>query len=355
MPRITKAALRESTLDAKQAQWANFIAYAEDKRLAPPISATAFTNFLASRVTLEGQFFTYGHLRSYRATVVNTLKLVGAWSEEGENILSRFMETAKRESPDKRKYDKIFNMDIILIHLQEREEKSPSSGWKSCKKDDRAEARMRASTLLKIDRLFRSDDILHISRGGLLAPFLPDLPSGKGLSHWGPTKVKFSCGKEFPKSVSLLLTQSKTGKNELIKVSARPSQPDLCPVRMLYLYIALLAELPQKNVLWGQPTDSVWLGNTAQAGAFRPVSSAQTLAKDSLKIMTDAGLDPSYRPHALRHASASAAVMNGVAEEDILEKGRWRSSSVFHKFYKSSIVNQCSGNEWRALKPASSE
>ena len=105
-----------------------------------------------------------------------------------------------------------------------------------------------------------------------------------------------------------------------------PSNSKICPVTALEQYCARVQ--PNRG-----EKDGIFLSITAP---FEEVS-VQVLAKDTLKVMTAAGIDTQkFKAHSTRMAAASAAVDKGVEVEDVMKKGRWQSWTVFEKFYNRS-------------------
>ena len=50
-------------------------------------------------------------------------------------------------------------------------------------------------------------------------------------------------------------------------------------------------------------------------------------------------VDPKFKGGSIRMAAASAAIDRGEPIEWVLATGRWKSWSVFHKFYNRARVN----------------
>ena len=100
------------------------------------------------------------------------------------------------------------------------------------------------------------------------------------------------------RGVSLILTQTKTGPNQSVRVS-RP------------VVAELLAELCSSV-----PDTSKALVFGFSAAAFRRLFKAACAAL---------GLSRDYVPHSLRHGGATADHCNGVPMDDIILRGRWAS------------------------------
>ena len=63
----------------------------------------------------------------------------------------------------------------------------------------------------------------------------------------------------------------------------------------------------------------------------RPVTS-QRLAHWVKDLLTDAGVDKSFKAHSVRGASTSAAMARGVSLTDILNTADWSKESTFRRF-----------------------
>jgi hypothetical protein len=75
---------------------------------------------------------------------------------------------------------------------------------------------------------------------------------------------------------------------------------------------------------------------------FLTLSTPDPIAKDTLGVMTAAGIDGVYKAHALRSAVASSHIDAGASELDLMAFARWSSTSVFRKFYARMKAKQFS-------------
>ena len=73
-------------------------------------------------------------------------------------------------------------------------------------------------------------------------------------------------------------------------------------------------------------------------GKFYPVG-AQTMSRWLRIVMTRIGVDPKYKGGSVRMAAASAAIDRGSPIDVVLNTGRWKSWTVFNKFYNRARVN----------------
>ena len=117
-------------------------------------------------------------------------------------------------------------------------------------------------------------------------------------------------------------------------------------MRALYIYVKLVNKgcAPEDIEIPG-PDCSVWLSTTKQANKYRPLTSADVIAKDTVAVLKEAGIDELYKAHSVRAAGASDRAAKGESDVDIMKRGRWESSSVFVKYYKKSKVTRFSSEE----------
>ena len=57
-------------------------------------------------------------------------------------------------------------------------------------------------------------------------------------------------------------------------------------------------------------------------------------------FLHDAGIDHHFTCHSLRMATASKLIKLGVPVEEVMVLGRWRSKSVFRKFYNRALLKR---------------
>jgi hypothetical protein len=68
---------------------------------------------------------------------------------------------------------------------------------------------------------------------------------------------------------------------------------------------------------------------------------AETIAKDTLRTMSLAGIDTSvFKAHSTRLVAASAALQNGMTVDEVVRMGRWSSFCVFMNFYNRAKPRQ---------------
>ena len=286
-----------------------------------------------------------------------TLKLtkeLDRYSEDDEADLRALVDSVKRNQPDQAKYSDTFDLDDVLSWLVEDFQECPHHVMLANAhiKDFRARARRRAVVTLKLHGLYRSNCCLQMQRGSLFISPLPSTPSSG--SRWGPLHQVVD-GSEFPEWVILCLSSTKTSGSVEDKILLDSSEPALCPVANLYTYVQMCI----KNgdiASFAEGKHSIFLGTTMGTDSgkkcYKPLTSADPIAKDTLEVLTAAGVDEIYKAHSLRHASASRLLQNGVEELDIIKHARWSSSSVFRKFYDRSKHKQIGVVDLKTKKAA---
>ena len=322
--------------------------------LSFPISLVSVTNFLSQLTTRAGEFVSYGSLRMHKATIVNTLKLtkeLARSSEDDEAGLKALVDSVKRSQPDLAKYSETFDLDDVLTWLVEDLEECSHQEMlrKASAKDFRARARRRAVVTLKLHGLYRSNCCLQMQRGALFNGRARVTPSSG--SRWGPLR-QLEDDSSFPEWVILRLSKTKTSGSVEDKILLDPSEPALCPVANLFTYVQMCVKLGDIAPFAGEE-HSIFLGTTKGTDdrgkkCYKPLTSADPIAKDTLEVLTAAGVDEIYKAHSLRHASASRLLQNGVEELDIIKHARWSSTSVFRKFYERSQHKQICVADLRA-------
>ena len=333
--------IRPRTSAAKATAWAGFMQWVQVEKHPLPISMTEVVNYLGALTTRKGDLVSYGSFRMIKATIVNTLRLTRqmATSSSDEALLEHLTKTVGRENPATAKYADMFNLDDLTSHLVKEYEETPHSSLNTHSFTNRGVMRRRAIVNLKLHLLFRSDDCLQMSRGSLF-----DVKQDSSLgSHWGPMTTTDG-GQQCPEWVLIRLSKTKTSGLVEHKIPFCPSEPALCPVLALYAYVKMYKGL--KLASYVNHEASIWLGITAGREGldkcFLTLSTPDPIAKDTLGVMTAAGIDGVYKAHAMRSAVASSHINAGASELDLMAFARWSSTSVFRKFYARSTAKQFS-------------
>jgi hypothetical protein len=242
------------------------------------------------------------------------------------------------KQPDQAKYSGTWDLDDVLSWLVEDYDKLPHDVMRKnffCK-DARTLARRRAVMALKLHGLFRSDCCRWMQRGVLYDD--ADKQHDHSSSYWGPMTA-LDDGSTCPEFVHLVLTQTKTTEVVEHRIGCLRSDAALCPVAALFTYVTMCKTQGDMAKSLSK-TDSVFMGITKSKDngvkCYTALLSSEPLAKDTLHIMTEAGISDIYKAHSLRGAVASRLLDKGVPELDIVHHARWSGTSVFRKYYERS-------------------
>ena len=325
---------KPSTCSSKARIWKHWCAWRKEKGEpavpAGQIDIVPIINFLGSRRTAGGNYISWGYMRMFIATIKRTLAVMGKLRQDvhDDATFEQFKKSMQADRPDRAKYDSFFDLDDLLAHISSAFEEEP---WHNATAEPPSLGRLRALTVtnLKVNGLYRSGDLLHLSRGSLLK----ETQDNNG-SRWGPLEAEGPRG-PYPTHVYVHLTNTKTGPRE-DKLDAYPLEPALCPVYALWHYCRLIRKIARAEEV---DTDCVFITNnrqitTARGKFHRTISSADTIANDTLRIMSEAGIDTeTFQSHALRGAVASKHLEKDADELDVMARGGWSSNSVFRTFY----------------------
>ena len=331
--RMVHGGNRPSTQSSKARIWGHWCDWRTQEG-EPPIPRDAITivpiiNFLGSRRTAGGDYISWGYMRMFIATVKRTLALIGKLRSDvsDEATFDQFKSSMRAEKPDTAKYASFFDLDDLLSHISNMYEDSP---WHDLSHDTKGLGKLRSMSIvnLKISGLYRSDDLLHFCSGSLLL----DKQASSG-SRWGHLEAEGPRGK-YPSFVIVHLSSTKTGPREN-KLEAYPEEPALCPVYALWCYTRIVGKLDCSP---HDPEGCIFVSNNRQTDSsgkiHRRITSADTIANDTLKVMADAGIDTAlFQAHSLRGTAASKHLEDGADERDVMARGGWASSSVFNAFY----------------------
>ena len=96
--------------------------------------------------------------------------------------------------------------------------------------------------------------------------------------------------------------------------------------------------------------DKLMLGLRSSHYMHLPIGSPR-IAKHSLAVMTEAGIDTTkFKAHSVRGASAQEDLGQGATPDVVMQRGRWRSYTVFSRFYsRYAQFHQVDDNTRRAI------
>ena len=92
-----------------------------------------------------------------------------------------------------------------------------------------------------------------------------------------------------------------------------------------------------------------------QAAKSDKFASADPITKDTNTFLEAAGVPKHFTSHALRSAVGSSMKERGATDSEIMNRGRWKSVSVFRKFYDRSRLKQLSVRNLRQASEDSDE
>ena len=267
------------------------------ERQANPVSGPIedVVNFLAH---LFHEGYQYRSLNAYRSAIASMHTPVDGSSIGQHPLVSRLLKGAFQTRPPLPRYQGIWDVSIVLHHIGSH-----------CLDHSLTlkQLSLRTVMLLALTRPSRSADLAKLSLKGHR-----NTPEG---ALFIPTA---------------LAKQSRPGRD--IKEFFFPKftgNEHLCPVRSLNLYIERTRELRGDN-------EQLFISFIKP---HHPVSSP-TIARWLKLIMESAGIDTSiFKAHSVRSASTSAAAMQGVTTEDILNAADWSTESSFQRFYHKPVRN----------------
>ena len=358
--RLMKGGRRDSTLSATARIWSKWSSWCRvTKKWCPTFGAASRSiktadalSFLA-QVTLENnEPPAFGYWRAFKAAVVNSLRLCGSlkdWSSDHARLaFENLRNDARKTNPDRPRYDSFFNVDDLSGWLVEVFAAKPTDSADILRK----EVRRRFCLLAKMHALLRTDDLAKIETGSLLKPLGSQDPKS---SHWvlqdevtstkraikarknpelispallsPPSLLSFSS----VMAVVFFIPGAKTD-SPAIRIDVLRDDPALCCAFAAFQWRTQRLG-PEMSKATAADCSKFLCSNNRQRGSFNSVGK-ETLSKDIVSCMTEAGIDVSiFKAHSIRGAAASKMRDEGASVDDILRLGRWSSSSVFNTFY----------------------
>jgi hypothetical protein len=189
--------------------------------------------------------------------------------------------------------------------------------------------------LTRIAFIARSDDLVKIDYA-----FISD------RKNWSATSLKVRF---------FNLKNQQSSYSEVFELQEY-DDPALCAVRFLKAWIKL-AESPG----WRMPPahgdvipDRLFISPVrGKLTEHHPPLAAATLASHSLRVMRAAGIDTTLiKSHAVRKTVATAQVDLGEDIDVVMQRGRWKSFTVFQQFYNRSKRHTQQCNAVLSLRPA---
>ena len=117
---------------------------------------------------------------------------------------------------------------------------------------------------------------------------------------------------------------------EPLEVFRFQDDEELCPVSHLQHYLE--RTFPLRN-----GADKIFIALTKPHQGVTP----ETISRWLRDILKRSGIDTSvFTSHSIRHASSSKAKVRGATVKDIMDKGRWASTSTWHRFYYKQVLGE---------------
>lgn len=115
----------------------------------------------------------------------------------------------------------------------------------------------------------------------------------------------------------------------VITLKAFPSDPRICVVTLIRLYVEKTKLLRQDDSLLVSPVKP------------HKAVHIDTIRRWIMNVMKLAGIDVNlFKPHSTRAASTSKAKLKMVPMNCILDSGMWTNETTFSKFYDKSVVQE---------------
>ena len=208
--------------------------------------------------------------------------------------VKRFMKGIFRMHPPKRKYDFIWDTNIVLDYLEQRVPTHKISLMGLAKK---------TATLLALVTGHRIQTLARIRVDQMII-------SPEGVQIFISDHLK---------------TTNKNNANPCLQIPYFPERPGICPATYLESYVnrtaAIRSEVQDYLFLTSRPPYQT--------------ASTSTISRWIKCTLADAGIDTSvFSAYSVRHAASSAAYKNGVTLETIRRTAGWtESSKMFAKHY----------------------
>ncbi|XP_066590898.1 uncharacterized protein [Prorops nasuta] len=259
------------------------------------------TNIYNPKIESVADFLCKKHASGASFSTINTCRaalslILG--EKVGKNaVISRLLKGMYNVKPSKPKYDKIYDLDPVILELEKlyplEELSLPDLTNKLIVLLALITAhRKQTISLIKISNIVRTNSGYEIK--------IPQRVKNSGIGVGQPLLV-------------------------LPEFSERPQ---LCVVKTINEYLKVTKELRGD-------CDSLFLTTTKP---FRKASK-DTLSRWLRSFLIGCGVDREFTPHSLRHAATSAALKRGVSISIIKRLAGWsEKSTVFNRFYNRPIV-----------------
>eukprot|EP00698_Gefionella_okellyi_P013307 TRINITY_DN3636_c0_g1_i1.p1 TRINITY_DN3636_c0_g1~~TRINITY_DN3636_c0_g1_i1.p1 ORF type:complete len:1059 (+),score=66.35 TRINITY_DN3636_c0_g1_i1:334-3177(+) len=287
---------RTGTVKAYDTCWKKWTKFCLDHNVANPLLPTAVTlaNFLASLFEADLRPST---VANYRSAVVSTAAMLDSsfLHLSKEPFVHGVMKAMEALRPSIPKYDDHWEADLLPLYWQGQEDN-----------EELVLSRLmdKALSLLMLCAVMRSSDAHRMIMDSVR--FVGDT-------------LRFR----------ILDAKNIRGISDAVTVARIRELPKICPVRAMECWIRRSGPFRKSQ----DQKERMWLAANAAKG---PIS-VRTIAKRVLMVMKAAGVDTTvFKVHSIRGAAVTKAVEAGQSREEIMAHARWKSSSVFEKYYNRS-------------------
>ena len=267
------------------AEWWNSHNFLQDN-----ISPARVAQFLYDKFTAG---YSFSAIASFRTAVSVTAPTWLGLPLGQTDVVKTMMHKIELENPPEPRYEATWDMNILVHYI---------ASLPDNKDLDTDVLRRKCIVLFKLVTMARSADV---------------------------DSVKFATLAFTPQHMVYQLRPTKNYKRttqEIHKVLRLEDTNKLCPVACWEEYIQRTSQIRRA-------ADKVFV---AVKSPYKEIS-RDTIAKDTMLMMEAAGVDTTrFKSHSTRSAAASKALDQGASVDEVMKQGRWRSRSVFTRFYDRS-------------------
>jgi integrase len=285
---LAASSATNDTLRVYKYGWKQFATWFNDQNFGDcVVSPTRVVNFLT---VMFDRGYSYSFLNNVRTSISMTAPTWNGIALGKTDLVMACLHKIDKERPALPAYESAWSLDAIVDWI---EALGPNS--KLSMKLLRAKCIM----LFKLITMARSADILAIS--------------------WKTVKCQDSKLTGFYKR----LKNYRRDVSREFSLQKWDEYENLCVVRAWEEYLDRTKNIHRRN-------DRVFVGLQRP---FKEIT-RETIAKTTLEAMANAGIDTSiFKSHSTRMAAATRALDNGATVDEVMRTGRWRSRSVFERFY----------------------
>ena len=219
------------------------------------------------------------------------------WDSDWETAPSKSHFGSKEKPPEPR-YEETWDVNLILNYIRE---KWPNNGQLST-----LNLRRKCVVLGRLATIARSSDLHRIKFSSI---------------HFNNRRMTYA--------TKPLKNHTRVALSGLV-LDELSTETSLCPVQAWQAYLDQTKHIPRNQ-------DCVFVS----AKAPHKELSVDTLAKDTLFVMKEAGIDVNrYKAHSTRAVAASRAIDAGATVDNVMRWGRWKSHCVFMRFYNRSTKRE---------------